>query len=791
MYREPGIFVKKGKTLTIKGDGILETSSNGQGCGIGSAFTRTDSGNVIIKSGTVFAYGGRGCAAIGAANELSCGDITIEGGTVYAYGGECAAGIGSGKVSISTTVEGTTIYRSECGNITINGGTVYAYGGNFAAGIGSGEGVKGYEGSSLCGEISIGNTVKLVCAKRGSKEALCIGEGWYGTVEKISIDEVLKDSTFENIRIISKADAVAATAKNVYVRYDGKPHGIEVVVRQPENGAKVMYGNKFNIYDQEVSPTFTDVGLYKVYYEVSADGYISCRGETTVEISKAIQTTPPAPTVNSVTSDSVTLNSIENGEYKYLSYQKYYDGGLGQDVWGWEDGCVWQASPVFTGLSEDTTYRFVQRFKGSPNYYDSSASDYMEVTTGVQGYNVIFNLNGHGEQAPPPLYIEKGKTAAKPADPVDNDGWTFGGWYTDEACTSAYDFTTPVTTDITLYAKWRKIYVPGPVPTHSPLDPVPEIKDDTTKLYLVKGQKFTLGVDWSLDGSDKDKLKAYKKLLGISKKGKVTAKKAGDVVIVKKDAGGNVIQSIAVNIIKPELTEKKLKLEAGVADKDTGSIELKNAENIYVYYYSSAPDVATVDQTGKVTAVAKGSAKVTAYANGKAYTASVSVKEPNAVKERTLHLSVNGSKSVKLSGVKKTVWDYAEGTTEEEKALVSIKNTKITANKAGTVTLIAKNEMTSYKMEVKVDDPAIAAVHENDKYDLKASGKNKYALTITAGQKLTLSYADIDQPVIYKSSKPETAFIDEKGNIEARGKGKGKFTAKVNGKTITISVTVK
>ena len=34
-------------------------------------------------------------------------------------------------------------------------------------------------------------------------------------------------------------------------------------------------------------------------------------------------------------------------------------------------------------------------------------------------------------------------------------GYDFGGWYTDSACTSAYDFTTPVTADITLYAKWN------------------------------------------------------------------------------------------------------------------------------------------------------------------------------------------------------------------------------------------------------------------------------------------------------------------------------------------------
>ena len=99
--------------------------------------------------------------------------------------------------------------------------------------------------------------------------------------------------------------------------------------------------------------------------------------------------------------------------------------------------------------------------------------------------------------------------------------------------------------------------------------------------------------------------------------------------------------------------------------------------------------------------------------------------------------------------------------------------------------------MSSYKMTVKVDDPSITPVHEEDKYDLRAMGKNKYALTIAAGQKLAISFTDIDQPVIFKSSKPETAFIDEDGNIEARSIGKGKFTAKVTGNMITIRVKVK
>lgn len=51
--------------------------------------------------------------------------------------------------------------------------------------------------------------------------------------------------------------------------------------------------------------------------------------------------------------------------------------------------------------------------------------------------------------------VENGTTVARPAEPVCA-GWTFGGWYADASLTTPYDFSAPVTGDITLYAKWSK-----------------------------------------------------------------------------------------------------------------------------------------------------------------------------------------------------------------------------------------------------------------------------------------------------------------------------------------------
>ena len=64
---------------------------------------------------------------------------------------------------------------------------------------------------------------------------------------------------------------------------------------------------------------------------------------------------------------------------------------------------------------------------------------------------VTFVTNGGSDIDP--VVVLTGKTVEKPADPTKEKSF-FGGWYTDEECTSAYDFTAPVNKDITLYAKW-------------------------------------------------------------------------------------------------------------------------------------------------------------------------------------------------------------------------------------------------------------------------------------------------------------------------------------------------
>lgn len=90
----------------------------------------------------------------------------------------------------------------------------------------------------------------------------------------------------------------------------------------------------------------------------------------------------------------------------------------------------------------------------SGNLYYINDSGTLFKLGAVESWTVAFNSNG-GSACDTKFVATADGKLVKPADPT-RDGYTFGGWYTDEACTQAYDFSTPVTADLTLYAKWTK-----------------------------------------------------------------------------------------------------------------------------------------------------------------------------------------------------------------------------------------------------------------------------------------------------------------------------------------------
>ena len=233
----PGIYIAPNCTLTIKGTGSLNASSDGYGAGIGGGY-EIDCGNIEIEGGTIVANAGSGATGIGSGDSGVCGTITISGGNIEAHGGSYGAGIGNGAsgscdlITISggtiiatggsegagigcgldgTCNDGITINgtakvtatggfcgagigsghvfsnESHCGDITISGSaTVMATGGDFGAGIGSGSGDDDH--NSSCGDILIkGGTVT---ASGGSGTgAAGIGSGHNGKFTSITITD--------------------------------------------------------------------------------------------------------------------------------------------------------------------------------------------------------------------------------------------------------------------------------------------------------------------------------------------------------------------------------------------------------------------------------------------------------------------------------------------------------------------------------------------------------------------------------------------------------------------------
>lgn len=100
---------------------------------------------------------------------------------------------------------------------------------------------------------------------------------------------------------------------------------------------------------------------------------------------------------------------------------------------------------------------------GHNNYCDSPiACDAKGNLYYINDSGTLFKLSGGvkvsfetGEGSKVDFQTTADGKLVKPADPT-RDGYTFGGWFTDETCAQAYDFSMPVTADLTLYAKWTK-----------------------------------------------------------------------------------------------------------------------------------------------------------------------------------------------------------------------------------------------------------------------------------------------------------------------------------------------
>lgn len=131
---------------------------------------------------------------------------------------------------------------------------------------------------------------------------------------------------------------------------------------------------------------------------------------------------------------------------------------LGESAATQEAEIDWQTTELTAALMRDDTSNHNWRFIGADFSTEAEAEAALIAKLGGEAptpttYTVTFDSNGGTEVAA--QTVAEGQTATEPENPTLAD-YTFGGWFTDDdTFLDEYVFTTPVTANITLYAKWN------------------------------------------------------------------------------------------------------------------------------------------------------------------------------------------------------------------------------------------------------------------------------------------------------------------------------------------------
>ena len=294
------------------------------------------------------------------------------------------------------------------------------------------------------------------------------------------------------------------------------------------------------------------------------------------------------------------------------------------------------------------------------------------------------------------------------------------------------------------------------------------------EVIMIKGQSVPLGKKGFV--SDNPSAVAVSGVKAVAKNpGKATLTDPDDSEIAK-----------SFRVVAPAMSFKKKSIALG----DTFSLDLIDRatqealdDMVYISWVSSKPTVASVDSEGNVTTLAKGSATIAAWINGKKYSCSVSVKIPKGSKQFSNSLFVNMGKTVKASAIKGT----------NAKSILYSANTDIaTVNKNVITGVYAGNaaiNQDGYTYNVYVDYPS--PVDDGEKLTkTEVKKKEVYLLKLNKGEIYNLMLPLVNQSVSWKSSNKNIITVNEKGDVYAKKAGKATLSTKVNKATVNVNVEV-
>ena len=273
-------------------------------------------------------------------------------------------------------------------------------------------------------------------------------------------------------------------------------------------------------------------------------------------------------------------------------------------------------------------------------------------------------------------------------------------------------------------------------------------------------------------------------------------------------------QILPITVVEIKLSQSTLSMKKGETAALTVTITPENATDKSVDWTSSDTKIATVDSTGKVTAVSAGTASITCTAkdgSGKKATCKVTVTDPTPPKPSVVKVAkITLNKTTASVGKGKTLQLSATVTpTNATNRAVTWKssNTKIatvsstgrvTAKVAGTVTITCtakdgSGKKATCKVTVTEPKPPVKPTVKVTKVTL-----NKKAATLSPKETLTLRATvtptnATNKAVTWKSSNTKIATVSSTGKVTAKSAGTVTITCTAkdgSGKKATCKITV-
>lgn len=332
------------------------------------------------------------------------------------------------------------------------------------------------------------------------------------------------------------------------------------------------------------------------------------------------------------------------------------------------------------------------------------------------------------------------------------------------------------------------------------VQPVTGVRINASSVTLAKGKSKVLTANvFPVDASNQNVTwkSSNTKVVTVSSKGVVTAVGAGSATVTATTVDGGYTSTCNFTVYIPvtgvQLNATKGSVPKGETRQITAKILPSNATNQGITWTSSNNSIATVNETGQVTGISKGTVNITATSKDNGYSATcvvTVVQKATSVKLNfsSVTLDVGKTKTLSATLTPSTVTYKTVTWTSSNAAVAKVSSTGvITAVKAGTATITctSKDGAAKATCKVTVTQPATGVTLNKTSGSLREGAKGALVATVKPADAT-------NSKVVWSSSNTKIATVDSNGVITGVAPGTVKITVTTvsGGKTATCTVKI-